>query len=118
MNICGGSSLENYADPHKRIGFYNLDYDNIELNLDETRFEFIKELGEFHLKGTKELNDKIRENDDVEEKLKEEDEKINIFKDKIIDLDIKIANLEKVLLLDSKEQQYIHYLGQNEQKKL
>ena len=45
-------------------------------------------------------------------KIEEKEDKIKLYSKKIRDLDLKLANLEKVLLMDDKEQQYIKLLGQ------
>ena len=40
-------------------------------------------------------------------KIEEKEDKIRLYSKKIRDLDLTLANMEKVLLMDDKEQQYI-----------
>ena len=84
------------------------------LHLKETYYIFDAEHGIFKLKGTKESIIKNKENDEIEKQLNEKNEKMNDYKEKIKKLNHKLKNLEKVLLLDDKEQQYIHLLGKNQ----
>ena len=57
---------------------------------------------------------KKKELEDLKLKIKLKDKEIDEYQIKLKDLDKKLANMEKVLIMDEKEQQYIDFLGKNQ----
>ena len=107
MNICIGENL----------GMRRLDkLDNFLLNLDDSTLIFLADKGVFELydnnmKGAS--GPKKKEYEDLKLKLAQKERQIEDFNLKISELDKKIADLEKVLLQDDRERQYIRILGEN-----
>ena len=112
MNIYGTSHFE--SNKSNGDHFSKLKFEKITFNLIETKFTFDEVKGVFKLEDTKKLNIKKKEIDEIEKKLKEKNEKMYEYNEKIKKLNLKLKNMEKVLLLDDKEQQYIHLLGKNQ----
>jgi len=89
--------------------------DDLLLNLDDSTLIFMANKGVWELYDTNNMRGgpKKKENDDLKLKLANKEREIEDFTLKISALDKKIANLEKVILQDDRERQYIRILGQN-----
>ena len=115
MNICCSEGLDN-VDLRKR-GFKD---DIIYLRLDKTILRFYEKEGVFRVLDSDDvggdLGDKKLELEELKKKIKKKDEEITFYELKLKDLDAKLANMEKVLLMDDKENQYIELLGENNAK--
>ena len=106
MNICIGENL----------GMRRLDkLDDFLLNLDDSTLIFRSDKGVFELYDANNMKGgpKKKEYEDLKLKLAQKEREIEDFNLKISALDKKIANLEKVLLQDDRERQYIRILGEN-----
>ena len=107
MNVCcSGKTNEEFS-------FAKSPFDQIFLNLDKTQLKFVKE-GYFTAYDSE--NDKIKENKDIIELEKQIDSKqqeILKYENKIHNIKRKLNNMEKILLIDQKEQQYINIIGEN-----
>ena len=108
MNICIGENL----------GMRRLDkLDDFLLNLDDATLIFLANKGVFELYDTNNMKgapeSKKKEYEDLKLKLAKKEREIEDFNLKISALDKKIANLEKVILQDDRERQYIRILGEN-----
>ena len=110
MNICCGETLDG-LDLRKK-GF-----DTIDLKLDKTILQFYEKEGVFQVLDTDDKNGKIWEKKnelkELKIKLEKKNKEIDDYLIKINDLDKKIKNMEKIILMDEKENQYIEQLGQN-----
>ena len=105
MNICIGENLG--MRPLNKI-------DDLLLNLDDSTLIFMANKGVWELyDNNMRGGPKKKENDDLKLKLANKEREIEDFTLKISALDKKIANLEKVILQDDRERQYIRILGQN-----
>ena len=122
MNICGGSKyLESHRTIEKKsIGNKIFDGSNhgniITLTLDDTKLRFYEDPGEFKvIEKIDETGDegfKNKELNELKVKIASKKEKISFYEKKIKDLDYKLKNLKRVLLMNDREQQYINVLGQ------
>ena len=112
MNICCGEALDNNIDLRKS------GYDDIYLTLDNTTLKFFEKDGVFRVLDTDDetgdLGMKKKELEDLKLKIEIKNKEIEDYQIKLKDLDKKLANMEKVLLMDEKEQQYIDFLGKNQ----
>ena len=110
MNICCGENIEHNKDLSDK-------YDPLYLTLSDTTLKFYEKEGLFHVYDSNEskeyINDKQQIIEDLKIKLEQKDEEIEDYKGKINDLDYKIKKMEKILLIDAKEQQYIGLIGEN-----
>ena len=113
MNICCGENTDEHNLVKRgeidkdEIKDYRILYDdNIYLYLEPTKLKFHEIPGLFHVDDIK-----SSESHELKMKIEEKKDKIKLYSKKIRDLDLKLANLEKVLLMDDKEQQYIKLLG-------
>ena len=111
MNICCSEGLDNVD--LRRKGFD----EKIYLKLDKTILRFFEKDGVFRVLDsedeTGDLGNKKAELEGLKKKIKIKDDEISFYELKIKDIDKKLADLEKVLLMDDKEQQYIELLGEN-----
>ena len=123
MNICCGGNLDEE----------DLEFSDIEIKLkkkkkgeeekgkeEEEKIQFDNKKGVFTYKNTtleKEKESTIKE---LEEYLKKLNEKKKVYENGIEDLNIKIKNLEEILKMDMKENNYIQIIGKKtlEHKKL
>ena len=121
MNICCGGNLDEE----------DLEFSDIEIKLKkkkkgeeekgkEEKIQFDNNEGVFTYKNTtleKEKESTIKE---LEEYLGELNEKKKVYENGIEDLNIKIKNLEEILKMDMKENNYIQIIGKKtlEHKKL
>ena len=123
MNICCGGKLDEE----------DLEFSDIEIKLkkkkkgeeekgkeEEEKIQFDNKKGVFTYKNTtleKEKESTIKE---LEEYLKKLNEKKKVYENGIEDLNIKIKNLEEILKMDMKENNYIQIIGKKtlEHKKL
>ena len=114
MNICCGEALDNNID------LQNTKYDEILITLDKTTIKFFEDEGVFKVYDTDDergaLGKKKQEIEDLKLKLELKDKEIEDYEIRIEDLDKKIKNMEKILLMDEKEQQYIGLIGENNKK--
>ena len=112
MNICISENL-GMKPLHKLDDFF--------LTLDDSTLIFLADKGVFELYDTNIMKGapgpKKKEYDDLKLKLEKKEREIENFNLKISALDKKIADLEKVILQDDRERQYITLLGQNHIKK-
>ena len=118
MNICCGENTDEHNLVKRgeidkdEIKDYRILYDdNIYLYLEQTKLKFHEISGVFHVDDIKPSGSQKKEIDELKMKIEEKKAKIKLYSKKIRDLDLKLANLEKVLLMDDKEQQYIKLLG-------
>jgi len=111
MNICCGDNIGHKDLPDR--------YDDIFLTLTDATLKFYENEGVFHLYNSNHtggvLNDKEILLEDLKIKLKQKNEEIEDYHNKINDLDDKIKKMEKILLIDEKEQKYIELIGENNQ---
>ena len=114
MNICSSEGLDNVD--LRRKGYD----DKIYLKLDKTILRFFEKDGAFRVLDsedeTGELGSKKAEIEGLKNKIKIKDNEISFYELKLKDIDRKLADLEKVLLMDDKEQQYIELIGENNNK--
>ena len=108
MNVCCGSNLGGKPD---------LTNDEIFLNLEKTTLKFNEEKGVFTIfdiqdesSPLKKKKDEIRE---LKHQIKQKEKEIKDYKAKIEEINAKLENMDKILLMDEKEQQYIFYLAGN-----
>ena len=115
MNICCSEGLDNVD--LRKTGFKD---DFIYLRLDKTILRFYENEGVFRVLDSDDvggdLGNKKLELEELKKKIKKKDEEITFYELKLKDLDAKLANMEKVLLMDDKENQYIELLGENNAK--
>ena len=102
MNVCCGN---NKVMPEK------LEYDNFKFVLKEGDLKFDNELGVFKYEDTKKMKEIKEEIENLETKLEEIETEKEDYKTKIDDLNLKIKNMEKLLALDMRENQYIKLIG-------
>ena len=118
MNICCGEATDgkNLVIRREEKGElidYKINYeDKIYLTLEQKKLRFYENPGVFDLDKIEPSGNQKKIYDELKSKIIEKEEKIDIYKKKIKDLDLKLANMEKVLLMDDKEQQYIKLIGQ------
>ena len=95
----------------------NLSLEDTPLNMDKTELIFLINKGFYALYDINDENNpyghKKKEIDDLKSKINERNNEIIDYKKKIEDLNNKIKYMEKILLMDEKEQQYIKILGEN-----
>ena len=107
MNVCCSSGRLN-----ETFNFTESDFDEISLDFDKTRFRYIKD-GYFTIPDL--FNeDNVKKNKDIielETKIDLKKDEIKEYEKKISNLQNKLKNMEKILLIDQKEQQYINELG-------
>ena len=122
MNICCGENTDKHDLVNRKQKIkvkdklidYIIEYDNkIYLTLEQTKLRFNEIPGVFHVDDIIPSGSQIKNYDELKMKIEEKEDKIESYSKKIRDLDLKLANMEKVLLMDDKEQQFIHLLGQN-----
>ena len=102
MNICCGDDLR--VERPK--------YSDVEVKVEEGILTFDNDLGVFKYENSKQRKENDEEIENLDDKLEQlENEKEN-YLNKIRELDLKIKNLEKILLTDMKEKQYIEIIGQ------
>ena len=102
MNICCGDDMFRERPV----------FSDVKVKVEEGLLKFDNKLGVFKYENViqkKEKGEEIYNLDDKLEQLEKEKENYLI---KIRDLDLKIKNLEKILLTDMKEKQYIEIIGQ------
>ena len=108
MNVCCGDALEDNVN-YREFG-------DIFLMLNRTTLKFVNEEGKFYVLDTDDpntdLNDKKRLIDELRLKSENKDKEIQEYLLKIRDLDIKLDQMEKLLIQDKKEQEYINLIGQ------
>ena len=110
MNVCCSSGRLN-----ETFNFTESLFDKIFLDFDKTRFRYIEKDGYFTIPDL--FNeDNIKKNKDIielETKIDLKKDEIKEYEKKISNLQNKLKNMEKILLIDQKEQQYINELGKN-----
>ena len=111
MNVCCGAAFDNNIDLTKR------EYDEVLLNIEKTTLKFNEPKGIFMISEILDenhpLNKKKSEIEDLKSQIKKKKLEIKDYKSKIEELNEKLETMSKILLIDEKEQQYIHFLGQN-----
>ena len=110
MNICCGDNTGHNKDLTDK-------YDPLYLTLSETTLKFDENDGLFHVYDSNEsrgyINNKKQLIEDLKIQLESKDKEIEDYHIKINDLDYKIQQMEKILLIDEIEQQYIDLIGEN-----
>ena len=113
MNICCGEGLD--KGPLKK-------FDDLYLTLDETTLIFLADKGIFDVYDSDDekigLGSKKKEYEDLKIRLEIKEKEEEDWNRKLNELDKKLANMEKVLLQDDREKQYIRVLGENQKNKL
>ena len=117
MNICCGENtdkenLVKRGEKDELIDYKILYDDKIYLTLEQTKLLFHEIPGVFDVDEIKPSESQKKNYDELYMKIEEKEDKIKLYSKKIRDLDLKLANMEKVLLMDDKEKQYIKFLGQ------
>ena len=107
MNICCGDRLLP-EDDYK-------DYDDILLTLNKTTLKFNNEEGKFYVLDTDDdntdLNVKKKVLDELKLKKEAKEREIQDYLIKIKDLDLKLEQMERLLIQDEKEQEYIEFIA-------
>ena len=85
------------------------DEDKKEKILEEYIFNHTKGIYEF--KNSKSENEKNLEIEKLKKTLEKKEKEKSDYEKKIRDLDLKLENMEKILLMDIKENQYINLIG-------
>ena len=108
MNVCCGENVDRIVD---------LPLEDVPFNIDKTELKFLVGRGYYVVYDTNDENNpygqKKKELNDIDLKMQEKNKEITDYKIKIEDLNNKIKYMEKILLMDEKEQQYIQHLGEN-----
>ena len=109
MNICCGETLDG-------IDLRENGFDKINLKLDKTLLQFYEKEGVFQVLDTEVENgklwDKKNEIKELKLKIEKKNKEIDEYQIKLNDLDKKIKNMEKIILMDEKENQYIEQIGE------
>ncbi len=101
MNICCGSDMR--AEEPKE--------EEVKVKVEEGVLNFDFKKGVFKYMDIKKINEKKQEMENLEKELEEKENEKNDYKERIKDLDLKLKNLEKILMMDMKEKQYITIIG-------
>ena len=108
MNICCEGEL-----PYEK-----LDYEDVKVNVEEGELEFDTKNGVFKYKDIKKEEQNKEEMNNLDKELEDKEKEKSDYLEKIKDLDLKIKNLEKILLMDMKENQYINIIGKKTKENL
>ena len=101
MNICCGSEMV----------YEPLKYEEVKVKVEEGILKFDTNKGAFKYMDIKKINQNKEEMENLDKELEDKEKEKIDYLEKIKDLDLKIKNLEKILLMDMKENQYITIIG-------
>ena len=87
------------------------EFSDIEVFLEEGTLKFDYYDGVFKYQNTKVIKEQKEEEEDLDNRLMKLNKEKEDYELKIRELDLKIKNLEKIILMDMKEKQYIQYIG-------
>ena len=102
MNICGCGGLQKEE----------LRFNEIGIKSEEGMLNFDNSKGVFVFENTKKINEKKKELEELEKQREKAEKEKRDFEKKIGILDQKLKDMEKILMIDMKENLYIKNIGE------
>ena len=107
MNICCGGGMEKE----------DLKFEDFKVIVENGVLEFDNNEGVFKYKDAKKIKETKKEKSKLKKEIEDLEDECQNYREKIKEMDGKIKNLEKILLMDMKENQYIQIIGEKTEEK-